>query len=428
MTILGAAIVNPSDTVSGERAAPRPAGASRRWLLAEPGRAWTLDASIALAVLLLGVLQLTGPTAPNDPFSTQAVPAWAVVVTLLCESMPLLARRRAPVAVLAVVLAACVAQVSLMFAMRSDLGLLVALYSVCRYQDGRKVVWAAAASLAAPILAVFRFPPLMQQRDIVLFFLGCAMVAAIALGVAAKSRHAQLQALADRANRLEVEREQRAQLATAAERSRVSREMHDIIGHNLAVITGLADGAARLASRQPADTAETTHALELIADTSRQALSELRRTLGVLGDPDADRPHLTPQPGLAEIPRLIERVRNAGPQVTYTTDGDLTHLAPGLQLTMYRIVQEALTNILKHAQTATRVTVAVMRHDHTATVNVHDDAPPHARMQPQSDGHGLLGLRERASLAGGTVAAGPSQDRGWSVSAILPIDNTAEMP
>ena len=421
--------VEPPETTGGQRTAPQRAAqvnAVRRRLLTEPGLSRTLDVAAALVVLLLGILQVLRSSSPGDPFSTNTAPTGVVVVTVLFQSLPLLARRRAPVVVLAVLLAACITQISFSFAMRSDLGLLVALYSVCRYRDGRVIWWASAATLAVPLFAVFQLPPLVQQRYLALFFLGCSMVAAIALGLAAKSRHAELQALADRAARLEVEREQRTQLATAVERARVSREMHDIVGHNLAVITGLADGAAGLAAHQPTNTADTTRAFELIADTSRQALSELRRTLGVMRDQDvdhdADQPRFTPQPGLTDVPRLIERVQGAGPRVTYTTNGDLTELAPGLQLTVYRIIQEALTNILKHAKAATHVTVTVSRQPHTAAVTVRDDAPLRAARDQQGEGHGLLGLRERTSLAGGTMTAGPGPDRGWSVSVTLPVD------
>ena len=415
------------DTAGGERtAAQRTSRVSTtcRRLLTEPGRSWVLDSVATLIVLLLGTVQVLTPPSAVDPFSIRNVPAWVVVATLLCQSLPLLARRRAPVAVLAILLAACIVQVSLSFTMRSDVGLIVALYSVCRYRGGRQIVWASAATFAALLFAILRLPPLIHQPYLALFFLGCAMVAAIALGLATKSRHAQLQALADRADRLEVEREQRAQLATAAERARVSREMHDIVGHNLAVITGLADGASRLATRDPANAVQTARALELIADTSRQALSELRRTLGVMRDPETDQPRFTPQPGLAEIRRLIERVQSAGPRVTYTTNGDLTDLSAGVQLTVYRIIQEALTNILKHAQAATHVTVVVSREAHAAAVTVRDDAPLRAAQNREGEGHGLLGLRERTSLAGGTITAGPGPERGWIVSAVLPIDTT----
>jgi signal transduction histidine kinase len=396
-----------------------------RRLFAGTWQSLALDAAAAAAVLLVGTVQAIRPPSASDPFSTQGAPTWAVVTTLLCQSLPLLARRRVPIAVLTVLLAACIVQLSLSFTMRSDLGLVIALYSVCRYRGGRQIAWVSAATFAALLFAILRLPPLVHEPYLALFFIGCAMVAAIALGLAAKSRHAQLHVLAERAARLEIEREQREQLAAAAERARVSREMHDIVGHNLAVITGLADGAAQLAVKQPTNTAQTSRAFALIAETSRQALSELRRTLGVMRDEDLLRPSLNPQPGFAEIPRLIERVQSAGPRVTYTTDGDLTDLAPGLQLTIYRIIQEALTNILKHAQGVTHVTVAVSRRAHDVAVTVRDDAPRHAAQdRGEDDGHGLLGLRERANLAGGTLTAGPAPERGWSVAAILPLDTT----
>ncbi len=420
--------VRPQETAGGKRRSagrgPNVSARARR-LFAGTWQSLALDAAAAAAVLLVGTVQAIRPPSASDPFSTQGAPTWAVVTTLLCQSLPLLARRRVPIAVLTVLLAACIVQLSLSFTMRSDLGLVIALYSVCRYRGGRQIAWVSAATFAALLFAILRLPPLVHEPYLALFFIGCAMVAAIALGLAAKSRHAQLHVLADRAARLEIEREQREQLAAAAERARVSREMHDIVGHNLAVITGLADGAAQLAVKQPTNTAQTARAFALIAETSRQALSELRRTLGVMRDEDLLRPSLNPQPGFAEIPRLIERVQSAGPRVTYTTDGDLTDLAPGLQLTIYRIIQEALTNILKHAQGVTHVTVAVSRRAHDVAVTVRDDAPRYAAQdRGEDDGHGLLGLRERANLAGGTLTAGPAPERGWSVAATLPLDTT----
>jgi signal transduction histidine kinase len=378
---------------------------------------WLLDAAVAVTVLLLGILSITRVVPPDDPFSTATVPTWVVVVTVGCQAVPLVVRRRAPLVVLAILLAVCVTQVSLSFAMRSDLGLLVALYSVCRYRPGVQVWCASVVTFAALTFAVTWLPPLVHQQFLAFFFLGCALVAAISLGLMARARQAQLEALADRAARLEIEREQRVRLATVAERARVSREMHDIVGHNLAVIVGLADGAARLAPRQPARAGAT---LRLIADTSRQALSELRRTLGTFRD-SSGRPELTPQPGLAQLPDLLSRVRTAGPHVTYTTSGELDRLTPGLQLTLYRIVQEALTNVLKHAATATSVAIAVQVGRTTVTIAIEDDG---SQSPPHETGQGLIGIRERALLAGGTARAGPRPHGGWSVHADIPLDTT----
>jgi len=229
--------------------------------------------------------------------------------------------------------------------------------------------------------------------------------------------------------RLEVERDQRVRLAEAAERARISREMHDILGPTLAVMVGLADGAAGLAETSPERGAQT---LRLIADSGRGALADLRRLLGTLrenGTASCDTP-LAPQPGLTDLDALLERVRAAGPTVTLNTEGDLAVLPAGLQLTVYRIVQEAPTNTLKHAAPTTRIDVAVVAASHAVRVAVEDSGPPRRpRKQPRDDGgQGLLGMRERAALYQGTVTAAPNPGGGWSVRAelhLVPPINTS---
>jgi signal transduction histidine kinase len=292
-----------------------------------------------------------------------------------------------------------------------------------------------------------------------LFFVACAATAAAALGLAGRVRQAQLAALADRAATLEVEREQREQLAAATERARVSRELHDIVGHSLAVIIGLADGGAAQAALRPERGPEV---LRIIADAGRESLGELRRTLGALRAelPDADGAdpaaeatapggaELHPQPGTADVAALCERIRAAGPTVSYTSSGDPSVLSASLRLAVYRIVQEALTNSLKHAgpHTDVHVSVAVDARAGEVRVGVDDNgadegrpsgreylglAEPHRaeranRADRLSAGHGLIGLRERAALAGGSATAGPRPGGGWSVRAVLPT--TLETP
>jgi signal transduction histidine kinase len=246
------------------------------------------------------------------------------------------------------------------------------------------------------------------------------MIAMAGLGLGGRVARLYITTLHDRAVRQEVERDQRARLAEAAERTRISREMHDILGHTLSVMVGLADGAAGLAETSPERGAET---LRIIADSGRGALADLRRLLGTLREnttASADLP-LAPQPGLADLDALLERVRAAGPTVTLHTEGELAALPAGLQLTVYRIVQEALTNTLKHAALATTIDVAVVATSHTVRVTVEDSGPPGTpRRIPRSDGgQGLLGMRERAALYQGTVTAGPNPRGGWSVRAQL---------
>jgi signal transduction histidine kinase len=246
-----------------------------------------------------------------------------------------------------------------------------------------------------------------------------AVTACAGLGLAGRLANAYIAAL-------DKERDQQARLAAAQERARVSREMHDILGHTLAVIVGLADGAAVLAETRPQSGADT---LRIIADSGRGALDELRRLLAVVGDDrdtqDArdtrsDAP-LAPQPGLADLDALLERVRATGPTATLHTEGDLTCLTQGLQLAVYRIVQEALTNTLKHAALATAVAVVVEADVGQLRVTVEDTGPPRA---PKTDrgtigGQGLVGIRERAAPYQGEVTAGPNSRGGGTVRARL---------
>jgi signal transduction histidine kinase len=384
-------------------------------------------------VLLFGLWTVRAGV-PSDVFGRRvtSVPVAVVVATAMAQTLPLAWRRKAPLAVFWVVLAACLVQVSLRLALRTDISLMIALYGLVRYAPVLRrsvLMLAGAGTLTAVVLAVFRVPHLRHNTPFVLFFLCCAAAASAGLGLAGRARQAQLVAMSERADRLETERDQRTRIATATERARVSREMHDIVGHNLAVIIGLADGGAALA---PVNQERAAEALRLIAATGRQALSELRFTLGALREHQPGTgggPDLRPQPGAADLPALLDRTRAAGPQVTYTTSGNLAALTPGLQLTIYRIAQESLTNVLRHAGTDTtvQVTLHVSTSASQVRIAVEDTGPPgqpagqRARTDEERDGQGLTGIRERANLLGGTAQAGPRPGGGWAVHVVLPM-------
>jgi signal transduction histidine kinase len=414
---------------------------AHRWLrftaqlrVADQMRPWRLDGVMAAAMTLFGIADLfvEGEESAFDADNT--IPVLLVVLIIAGLSLPLIWRRRAPTAVFATILGICAFQWSLGVLLHSDLSMLFALYGLARYAPARRLPWAAAATFAASIVLVLRVE-LVSQRPVGLFFVCGTATAAIAVGLAARIRTAQLAALADRATRLETEREQRVQLAISAERGRVSREMHDIVGHNLAVIIGLADGGASLAATEPERSAE---ALRVIAGTGRQALSELRRTLAALRDrpaPDTEAPGaeaaLAPQPGTADLDVLLGRARAAGPRVTFHTAGDIAAPAPGAQLAVYRIVQESLTNVLKHAGPDTSVQVSLQVSEQEVRLRVRDTGPPEdePRAAPADrDGQGLIGIHERAALSGGTAAAGPCPGGGWMVQAVLPVSARKEQP
>jgi signal transduction histidine kinase len=333
--------------------------------------------------------------------------------------LPLLWRRRRPSLAFAVIAAVFLLQSSLGVWLRAGVAILIALYSLALHGRLRHLPMACAVTAGALGLVAVRLPTEVSILE-ALFFLSSTIIAAVALGLAVRIRRAQLAGLRDRATRLEIERDQRSKLATATERTRVAREMHDIVGHNLSVIITLADGGAYAADRAPE---RGKQALLLIGDTGRQALGELRRTLGVLRE-QTDTPQLTPQPGIADIDALFTRIRAAGPQVVYRTSGELDTLDRGVQLTVYRIVQEALTNALKHAGHDTRIHLTVTVKDTQLHIDVHDTGPSSGTARPgppHDEGHGLAGMTERAALYNGTVTAGPAPGGGWTVRATLDL-------
>ncbi|MFI5793496.1 sensor histidine kinase [Streptomyces sp. NPDC051677] len=362
-------------------------------------------------------------------------PALPVSLLLLAGiTVPLLWRQSRPVLVFVVVTGFSAAQAACGVLTNAHfLAQLIMLHNVARFATPLALAGAVSVAVPQTLITVLAFSSDVQLKRIttalaLAVMLTLGMIAMAGLGLGGRVARLYITALQDRAERLEVERDQRARLAEAAERARISREMHDILGHTLAVMVGLADGAAGLAEAAPKRGAET---LQLIADSGRGALSDLRRLLGTLrqnGTASCDSP-LAPQPGLTDLHALMERVRAAGPTVTLHTDGDLTGLPAGLQLTVYRIVQEALTNTLKHAALATTIDVVVVATSRTVRAAVEDSGPPRTpRKGPRGDGgQGLLGMRERASLYQGTVTAGPNSRGGWSVRAelhLLPPTNT----
>jgi signal transduction histidine kinase len=368
-----------------------------------------VDAAVAAATAVVG---LSGGAGEGPPGPGVAGGLWFVAV-----HAPLVWRRRAPVAVFWVALAlaggaALVTGVRVQ-GLYPEAALLVALHGVARYRPPRQL-WPAVAVLWLPSAAVLLATGAQWTA---LGLVTTALAAAVLLGVATRTRLAYLGQLAERARRLEVERDQRAALAVAAERSRIAREMHDIVAHNLAVMVALADGAAMTAATAPRRSAE---AMTQVADTGRQALTEMRRLLGLLR---ADGDGRGPQPGLADLDDLLAQVRAAGVRVEITRTGAPGAYGAGAGLAVYRIVQEALTNTLKHAGPGARAHVRLEYAADGVDLEVSDDggsAPRPAGAGGEPAGHGLAGMRERAAAYGGDVRAGPRPDRpGWLVRARL---------
>lgn len=233
---------------------------------------------------------------------------------------------------------------------------------------------------------------------------------------AVRDRRAVVRALAERAERLEKEHELEMRVAVADERMRIARELQDVVAHSVSVMVVQAGAARRLLQRRPERVAD---ALLSVESTGREALTELRRLLGPLTDRDG-RAALTPPPGLAELDALVERLARAGLQVDVRVEGAPRALPPGLDVTVYRIVQEALTNVIEHAGGA-HTEVVVRYRDQELELEVLDAGGGDAAVA-MGAGRGLLGMRERAALYGGELEAGPRPEGGFAVRARLPVE------
>lgn len=395
---------------------PPPPGAIRQFLARHP---WFTDwwvVGIYLVPTLLSVVTSVG-------WYGLELGSLLDGVAVLGTAAALLFRRYRPVTVFVIT---CIATI----AMAPDDGALesampFAVYALAVYRSSRAAwiglgigllvgVTAASIGILGPATGSFtEWPGTTIWHAVTLL-----IATLIGLNVGNGKRY--VAALVDRANQLERERDQQAQLAAASERSRIAREMHDIVAHGITVMVRLAEGSAASAVSEPE---RASAAMEQVADTGRQALRDMRRMLGVLrGDDQHHDPQLQPQPGSAELDELIASARTAGLPVTMTVSGG-PPTDPAEQLIVYRIVQESLTNVLRHATTARSVAVSVEHGAQATVVRVVDDGAD--RVEPHEPGHGLLGMRERAALYGGSVEAGPGTDGGWTVTATVPRGVTA---
>ncbi|MFE0423185.1 sensor histidine kinase [Streptomyces sp. NPDC058953] len=351
------------------------------------------------------------------PGNVDTVPLWLVVAMSLGFSLPLMIRRDHPLRALLLMLPFLYLNAWTGARLQSSTLQMIAVYGIALRLPLRTLAGVLCLVSAPVALGAARHPDGSWDQSFVPTFYFFVLVAL--LGFAVRSRREYTASLVERARRLEVERDQQIQLAAAAERTRIAREMHDIIGHNLSVITGLADGGRYAAAKSPERAAQ---ALGAISDTSRTALAELRRLLGVLRDdtPGSRPDDRAPQPALTDLDDLVTGVRAAGLPVRLTTQGTPAPLSAGPQLTVYRVVQEALTNTLKHAPPGTTAMVDVAHTPGALTVTVTDTGPASVSAFPV-ESRGITGMRERAALYNGTLDAGPLPAGGWQVRLRLPF-------
>jgi signal transduction histidine kinase len=362
--------------------------------------------AVVLAVLAEFELFFVGLT-PHE--------AVANAITLPFMTLPLALRRRAPTVGLLVIVAAGRLQPLVGGTFRNGgtvpiLVLLLAMYSVAAGKDVRGAL--VGGGLAVAVLVT---TPPVTPSDLI-YRLALVTVPWV-LGRVVRDRQERAEGLEVRAKRIQMEQDAKIEVATEEERARIARELHDIVAHSVGVMVIQASGAQKVLDKRPQQAREALQSIEV---TGRQALDELQRVLGILRT-DSDGESLTPQPSLRHLDTLLEQIRQGGLPVEATIEGDVRQLPPGIELAAYRIVQEALTNSLKHAGKA-KAELTIRYRAHDLQVEICDDGRGPSPTAANGSGHGLVGMRERVSLYGGTLAAGPLPGGGYSVRAALPLD------
>ncbi|MFC0006439.1 sensor histidine kinase [Micromonospora siamensis] len=384
-----------------------------RTVLGRPLRSVAFDVAVCALVVLFAV---AGAAAQPG--------GWVATLVGAVMAVAVLFRRSHPSMVAVVVgLLALVQVLAGWGPLAYDVAVLVALYSVVAYADRLRdgVIAGAVAAVGVLLAAGTTVSPAPWWISAIWFGLVTGGVWLAAVNV--RTRRLYVRSLEERAATLEREREAEARAAVAGERARIARELHDVVAHSMAVMIAQADGARFTFDRDPDRARE---AVRVVADTGRQALGEMRRLVGVLREPEPDVAEVVPEPthrraAVAELPALLDRFRAAGLRTTYTAPAEPA-LPPGLELTVYRVVQEALTNALKHAGPGAAVTVELTRDDQAVVVRVVDDGRGRRPERPAPPGgHGLVGMRERVGVYEGSLAVGPRPGGGWRVEARLPL-------
>ncbi|WP_329135044.1 sensor histidine kinase [Streptomyces sp. NBC_01476] len=377
-------------------------------------------AVILLAVCAVWVVEDSGPSPAARATAVPLSIALAAVVAL---------RRRAPERMLLLALGTGVLQLILNVRTNpGDAAFLVIIYTCASNGTRWSSRLALLAGLAAAPVSMVRWPPHDRYSTIwttllQTFFLAVIFALSWVVGDRLRTRRAYYAELEERNARLHREREAQSKAAVAAERARIARELHDVVAHNVSVMVVQADGAAYVLDAAPD---QAKQALATISTTGRQALAEMRRLLGLLRAGDDAGGEYVPQPGVDQLADLIDQVRGAGLPVRFEVAGDARPLSSGVELTAYRIVQEALTNVRKHGGDGASASVLLGFGDAALDLLIEDDgrgARHELLEQGGRDGlgQGLIGMRERIGMVGGTLDAGPRPGGGFRISAVLPL-------
>ena len=390
-----------------------------RWLRARPLVADGLLAGLLAGVSLVTLWYVWGECEDDCD------PGGIAVGLVLATTLPLVWRRRHP---LTVGLVTGLATAAYGFARYPDLAMpiaiggVVGMYSVAAWGGRRAAV--VSGWVAVVVLVIVMTLPRADSDVVDAAFVSLALAGAWVLGDRARVQRALTAELAERAARLERERAAEARRAVAEERTRIARELHDVVAHHVSMMVVQAEAGPVAVERDPARAAG---AFEAIAATGRQALVEMRRLLGVLRGDGEPAPSLAPQPGLAQVPSLVERLGRAGLEVELVVEGAEAALPPGIDLSAYRIVQEALTNALRHGASG-RARVLVRYGERDLELRVwNEGSPAQGNGSPPvaepatAPGRGLLGMQERVRLFGGELRAGPGPGGDFTVDARLPL-------
>jgi signal transduction histidine kinase len=374
-------------------------------------RSVLFDAATAAVVLVAGQAE-----AWQGTFSTRLQgPHWAEAAGYGVAAVALAFRRLYPLPATLAVCAGLTVEWAV-FGAPEGFGVfvppLIAAYTVANRAERRPALWGLAAVVVLGLAWIGLDPANVTAVQHVQALAWISpWIAAWLLGAYLRTRRMYVEGLVR-------EREEKTVTAVAEERNRIARELHDVVGHSVSVMTVQASAVRRL---MRADQGKERAALETVEATGREALAEMRRMVGVLRSPDGA-PDLTPPPTLDQLDRLVGKFRDAGLEVELQTQGEAVPLPPGLDLTAYRLVQEGLTNSLKHAH-AQHVVVRLCYRPDCLALSVRDDGRgPGPGAIP---GNGLLGMRERVSVYGGTLSAGAADGGGFELSAELPVEAPA---
>jgi signal transduction histidine kinase len=384
------------------------------------------DAALGVAVAAVNVVSVL-------PYHAHMHPLWLALTLVAAQGIPLAWRRSWPVPVLIVIAGVRVAYDQIGFGFAPfPLGPAIAFYTVID-RCGPVLRWLSVAGAAIGITISEASPGHNLPYDAI--FQATVFLTVWAAGVLSRTTRANLQAAQSRAERAEAELDRQAAEAASRERTRIARELHDVVAHHVSLIAVQAEAAASLLPGRPE---QARSAVEVIGDTARQALTELRRLLGVLRGP-AERPQTAPSASLGELGEVLDQVRGAGLPVDFTVEGTPAPLAPSVDLTAYRIVQEALTNTIRHSRAA-RAAVVLRYEPGHITVSVTESGCRPAGLAsagaaaPAGDGAsagppgsllagsglGLAGIAERVASCGGNLTVGPTPADGFAVTARLP--------